>query len=196
MTDALLDATTAYWRQLAVASRRYVGRWREMVHRSAITLKLLTHEPTGAIIAAPTTSLPEYDWREAVTGTTATCGSAMPASALYALLRLGFTDEARAFIGWLSERLGDERDDDERRPRPAAGALRHRRQRARPTRSSSTTCAGTATPQPVRVGNAAVDQLQLDIYGELIDSVYLFNKYGPGISSTTRGATSSRSSNG
>lgn len=178
MTDALLDATTSYWRQWLKQSR-YTGRWREMVHRSAITLKLLTHEPTGAIVAAPTTSLPEYvgggrnwDYRYVWVRDAG--------FVLYALLRLGFTDEARAFIGWLSERIGRERRADH-----DLGPLRvlydidgevpgeeveldHLR--------------GYRDSRPVRVGNAAVEQLQLDIYGELIDSVYLFNKYGPGLS--------------
>ena len=178
MTDALLDATTTFWRRW-LGKSRYTGRWREMVHRSAITLKLLTHEPTGAIIAAPTTSLPEFvggsrnwDYRYVWVRDAG--------FVLYALLRLGFTDEARAFIGWLSERIGRERLEDH-----GLGPLRvlydidgnvpedeveldHLR--------------GYRDSRPVRVGNAAVEQLQLDIYGELIDSVYLFNKYGPGIS--------------
>lgn len=179
MTDALLDATTAYWRQW-LSQSRYTGRWRETVHRSAITLKLLTHEQTGAIIAAPTTSIPEsiggsrnwdyrYVWvRDA-------------GFSLYALLRLGFTDEARAFIGWLSERLGRERranhelgplrvlyDIDGNLPK-AEVELDH--------------LSGYRDSRPVRIGNAAVEQLQLDIYGDIIDSVYLFNKYGAGISS-------------
>ncbi len=128
VTDALLDATTSFWRDWLYQSR-YVGRWREMVHRSAITLKLLTHEPTGAIIAAPTTSIPEhiggsrnwdyrYVWmRDA-------------GFSMYALLRLGFIDEARSFTRWLSERLGHERDGDQELG-TAARALQHRRQ---PTR--------------------------------------------------------------
>lgn len=177
--DLLYRATTQFWRSW-IARSRYTGRWREMVERSAITLKLLTHEPTGAIIAAPTTSLPEnvggernwdyrYVWmRDA-------------GFSLYALLRLGFTEEANAFIGWLSKRLGrGDRDDDaglgplrvlydiDGNPPVDEVELDH--------------LSGYRDSQPVRVGNAAVNQLQLDIYGDLIDSVYLFNKYGAGIS--------------
>ncbi|MET0457015.1 MAG: glycoside hydrolase family 15 protein [Mycobacterium sp.] len=179
MTDALLDATTAYWRHW-LSQSSYVGRWREMVHRSAITLKLLTHEQTGAVIAAPTTSIPElvggsrnwdyrYVWvRDA-------------GFSLYALLRLGFTDEARAFIGWLSERLGDERDDSDDK-----GPLRvlYDIDGNVPTDEAELDhLSGYRDSRPVRIGNAAVEQLQLDIYGDIIDSIYLFNKYGPGISS-------------
>ena len=95
-----LEATIAFWRRW-LAGSRYAGRWREMVDRSALTLKLLTYQPTGAIVAAPTTSLPEqlgggriwdyrYTWlRDA-------------AFTLYALLTLGFTDEAASFMGWLA----------------------------------------------------------------------------------------------
>ncbi|MET0766594.1 MAG: glycoside hydrolase family 15 protein [Aeromicrobium sp.] len=176
-TAELFDATTAFWRSW-LSQSTYTGRWRERVNRSAITLKLLTHEPTGAIVAAPTTSLPEmiggdrnwdyrYVWmRDA-------------AFSLYALLRLGFTEEARAFMVWLSERLGEDEDhglgplrvmyDIDGNPPADEVELDH--------------LAGYRGSGPVRVGNAAVEQLQLDIYGEIIDSVYLFNKYGPGISS-------------
>ncbi len=176
-TETLFEATTSFWRTW-LAQSTYRGRWRETVNRSAITLKLLTHEPSGAIVAAPTTSLPEvvggdrnwdyrYVWmRDA-------------AFSLYALLRLGFTEEAKAFIVWLSERLGTDEDhglgplrvmyDIDGNPTPDEVELDH--------------LSGYRGSSPVRVGNAAVDQLQLDIYGELIDSVYLFNKYGDGISS-------------
>ena len=179
VTDTLLNATTAYWRHW-LSQSRYTGRWRETVHRSAITLKLLTHEQTGAVIAAPTTSIPEligggrnwdyrYVWvRDA-------------GFSLYALLRLGFTDEARAFIGWLSERLGDNSDDSSNK-----GPLRvlYDIDGNAPTEETVLDhLTGYRDSQPVRVGNAAVDQLQLDIYGDIIDSIYLFNKYGPGISS-------------
>jgi len=176
-TAALFDATTTFWRRW-LAQSTYRGRWRETVNRSAITLKLLTHEPSGAIVAAPTTSLPEviggdrnwdyrYVWmRDA-------------AFSLYALLRLGFTEEAKAFIVWLSQRLGEDQDhglgplrvmyDIDGRPTPDEVELDH--------------LSGYRGSGPVRIGNAAVEQLQLDIYGELIDSVYLFNKYGDGLSS-------------
>ena len=94
--------TVAYWRRWA-SRCTYPGRWREMVHRSALTLKLLTFEPTGAIVAAPTCSLPEsiggvrnwdyrYTWiRDA-------------AFTLYGLLRIGFTEEAARFRDWLKDR--------------------------------------------------------------------------------------------
>lgn len=176
-TQRLSDQTTRFWRDW-LGQSTYTGRWREMVDRSAITLKLLTHEPTGAIVAAPTTSLPEeiggernwdyrYVWiRDA-------------AFSLYALLRLGFTDEAGAFVQWLSERMGEDADrDDDLGPLRVVydidGNLPHE--------SELDHLRGYADSRPVRIGNGAVDQLQLDIYGELIDSVYLFNKYGPGIS--------------
>lgn len=176
-TQRLFDQTARFWRGW-LAQSTYAGRWREMVDRSAITLKLLTHEPTGAIIAAPTTSLPEeyggsrnwdyrYVWiRDA-------------AFSLYALLRLGFTDEAAAFVEWLSERMGAPESEDE-----DLGPLRvvYDIDGNLPHESELDHLRGYADSRPVRVGNGAVDQLQLDIYGELIDSVYLFNKYGPGIS--------------
>jgi len=102
-TREAFENTVAYWRKW-IGRSRYQGRWREMVHRSALTLKLLVYEPTGALVAAPTTSLPErlggdrnwdyrFTWiRDA-------------AFSLYALLRIGFTEEAEGFMSWLSERL-------------------------------------------------------------------------------------------
>jgi GH15 family glucan-1,4-alpha-glucosidase len=172
----LFDATVGFWRRW-LSQSTYRGRWREMVHRSALTLKLLTHEPTGAVVASPTLGLPEqigggrnwdyrYVWiRDA-------------AFSLYALLRLGFTQEAGAFMGWLADRLhsaaggvaGPLRvmysiDGDERLPEEVLGHLE-----------------GYQGSYPVQTGNSASGQRQLDISGELIDSVYLFNKYGSGIS--------------
>jgi GH15 family glucan-1,4-alpha-glucosidase len=170
------NRTVRFWRGW-LAHSRYRGRWREMVHRSALTLKLLTYRPTGAIVAAPTTSLPEhvggernwdyrYTWiRDA-------------AFSLYALLRLGFHEEAEAFMGWLGDRYR------ERRGR-ADGPLQIMYGidgRADLTEQTLDHFEGYAGSRPVRVGNAAAGQLQLDIYGELIDSVYLYNKYAQPIS--------------
>src|SRR5258706_6683871 len=97
--EELGDATVAFWRSWLSASR-YPGRWREVVHRSALTLKLLTYAPTGAIVAAPTTSLPEqvggernWDYRYVWVRDAAFC--------VYALLRLGFASEADAFVRFI-----------------------------------------------------------------------------------------------
>lgn len=170
----LFRQTVAYWRQW-LSQCTYRGRWREMVQRSALTLKLLTFEPTGAIVAAPTCSLPEgiggernwdyrYTWiRDA-------------AFTIYALLRIGFTQEAEQFMHWLEARCHELNPD---------GSLqimygidgRHALHE-----ETLSHLDGYKGSRPVRVGNGAYDQLQLDIYGELLDSVYLYNKYGSPIS--------------
>ncbi len=172
--DRLFRQTVAYWRQW-LSHCTYRGRWREMVQRSALTLKLLTFEPTGAIVASPTCSLPEgiggernwdyrYTWiRDA-------------AFTIYALLRIGFTEEAEQFMHWLEARCHELNPD---------GSLqimygidgRHRLHE-----ETLSHLDGYKGSRPVRVGNGAYDQLQLDIYGELLDSVYLYNKYGSPIS--------------
>ncbi len=174
-SDALFEETVAYWRGW-LRQCTYKGRWREMVERSALVLKLLTYEPTGAIIAAPTCSLPEelggvrnwdyrYTWiRDA-------------AFTLYALLRIGFTKEASRFMHWL-ESMIDPFDDDWRNIQIIYG-IDGRRQLDEITLDHLDGYRGS---RPVRIGNGAYDQLQLDIYGELMDSVYLFNRYGEPIS--------------
>jgi GH15 family glucan-1,4-alpha-glucosidase len=171
-TREAYERTIDYWRRW-LAQSRYRGRWREMVHRSALTLKLLTYEPTGAIVAAPTTSLPEliggernwdyrYTWiRDA-------------AFSLYGLLRLGFTEEAGAFMSWLTDRFR-EGVDTSGDPLQTMYGIDGGRELPEETLDHLEGYRGSA---PVRIGNAAAGQLQLDIYGELIDSVYLYNKYG------------------
>jgi GH15 family glucan-1,4-alpha-glucosidase len=170
----LFKLTVDYWRDW-LAHSTYAGRWREMVERSALVLKLLTFEPTGAIVAAPTCSLPEsiggtrnwdyrYTWiRDA-------------AFTLYGFLRIGLTEEAGSFIEWLSSRIHELNPD---------GSLqimygidgRHELKEEHLDHLN-----GYRGSRPVRIGNSAYNQLQLDIYGELMDSIYLYNKYGTQIS--------------
>jgi GH15 family glucan-1,4-alpha-glucosidase len=181
-TGNAFEATVKYWRRWLDQSR-YRGRWREEVHRSALTLKLLTYAPTGALVAAPTTSLPEqlggernwdyrYTWiRDA-------------AFSLYALLRLGFSEEAAAFMSWLTDRTREWRI-------TASGPLQIMYGidgRAELPEIEHPSWSGYSDSAPVRIGNAAADQRQLDIYGELIDSVYLYNKYGAPIFHETWGS--------
>ncbi|MGI5240362.1 glycoside hydrolase family 15 protein [Dactylosporangium sp. CA-139066] len=171
------EATVAFWRRWLSASR-YRGRWRETVHRSALTLKLLTYAPTGAIVAAPTTSLPEriggernWDYRYVWIRDAAFCA--------YALLRLGFSGEAEAFMTFLSDRTA-RHDDSPSGPLQIMYGIDGRTDL--PERELDH-LAGYQGSSPVRIGNAAADQLQLDIYGALIDSVYLYDKWGQPISS-------------
>ncbi|WP_438290594.1 glycoside hydrolase family 15 protein [Streptomyces sp. HUAS TT7] len=171
------EATVRFWRHWLSRSQ-YHGRWREMVHRSALALKLLTYAPTGAIIAAPTTSLPEqlggernWDYRYVWVRDAAFC--------VYALLRLGFTSEAEAFMGFISEH-GIMRGTKETGPLQIMYGIDGRCDLPEYELRHFEGYLGSA---PVRVGNAATGQLQLDIYGALIDSVYLYDKWGQSISS-------------
>ena len=173
-TDNLFKSTVEYWRKW-LSKSNYKGRWREMVERSALALKLLTFEDTGAIVAAPTCSLPEdlggvrnwdyrYTWiRDA-------------AFTLYGLLRIGFTEEAGQFMGWVEQCTKNLNADGsiqimygiDGRLDLAEETLDH--------------LDGYKGSKPVRIGNGAYGQFQLDIYGELIDAIYLYDKYGTPIS--------------
>ena len=170
------ESTVAFWRRW-LAQSRYRGRWREMVNRSALALKLLTYQPTGAMVAAPTTSLPEQlggarNWDYRYTWIRDTAFS------LYALLRLGFADEAAAFMDWLTDRFR-ERAGTDSGPLQIMYGIDGSAELPEELLDHLEGYRGSA---PVRIGNEAADQLQLDIYGELIDSVYLYNKYGTPIS--------------
>lgn len=175
-TDDQFDSTVGYWRRWS-ARMTYTGRWREMVERSALALGLLTDERTGGVLAAGTTSLPEvvggsrnwdyrYVWvRDA-------------AFAVYALSELGYRAEADAFTSWVEARVAScepgssaplsplyDLDGNESIPEQH---LEHWQ--------------GYRDSRPVRIGNGASDQVQMDIYGEVIDSLYLADKYGNGLS--------------
>jgi GH15 family glucan-1,4-alpha-glucosidase len=170
-------STVAYWRRW-LSQSRYRGRWREMVHRSALTLKLLTYAPTGAIVAAPTTSLPEqlggernWDYRYVWIRDAAFC--------VYALLRLGFTGEAKAFMQFVTRYISP----GDGNPSGPLQIMYGIDGRTELTEHELPHLEGHQKSAPVRVGNAAADQLQLDIYGALIDSIYLYDKWAEPISS-------------
>ncbi|MBT1707758.1 glycoside hydrolase family 15 protein [Fulvivirgaceae bacterium PWU5] len=161
--NTLYDETINFWRHW-ISQSTYRGRWTEIVHRSAITLKLLTSYEHGSMVAAATFGLPEtiggvrnwdyrYTWiRDA-------------AFTMYAFLRLGFTEEATAFLHWIHARTEE-------------GKLylmytidgRHEL-----TERELPHLEGYKGSRPVRIGNGAQEQLQLDIYGELIDTIYIYN---------------------
>ena len=168
--EALFQQTVKFWRSW-LAHSTYRGRWRERVERSALVLKLLTFEPTGAIIAAPTTSLPEaiggsrnWDYR---------FGWLRDAAfTVYAFLRLGFTTEAAGFVEWMRNYVAKHRRAGEKlqplftiwgESQIPEQILDH--------------WEGYRGSRPVRIGNAAAKQYQSDIYGEVMDALYLYNKY-------------------
>ncbi len=166
--------TARFWKTW-IAKSKYKGRWREMVNRSALMLKLLISREHGSLIAAPTFSLPEniggvrnwdyrFTWLRDATFT------------LYALIRLGFVEEAETFINWLKGRLSD---DAERGPLQVMYGIDGRQKLDELTLDHLN---GYENSRPVRIGNAAYQQLQLDIYGEMMDAIYLANKYGDPIS--------------
>jgi GH15 family glucan-1,4-alpha-glucosidase len=173
VSDAFKE-TVNFWRRW-IARSTYNGRWREVVNRCALTLKLLTSHAHGSIIAAPTFGLPEqiggirnwdyrYTWIRDASFT------------LYGLMRLGFTEEAAAFMRWLEARCGELEPDGFLQPMYRIDGRHDIPEVVLPH------LAGYFGSKPVRIGNAAHRQLQLDITGELMDAVYLFDKYGEPIS--------------
>ena len=171
--ERLLEQTTRYWQDwLAMGS--YRGRWREAVERSAITLKLMTYSPTGAMVAAPTTGLPEqaggernwdyrYTWiRDASFST-------------FALLHLGFIDEAAALSTWVRDRIEDRAG----RDGPPLSIMYRVDGSSDLKEESLDHLDGYMGSKPVRIGNGAADQLQLDIYGEAIDSIRALDQVVP-----------------
>ena len=174
LLDQRFRDTVQFWKAW-ISKSKYKGRWREVVQRSALVLKLLISREHGSLIAAPTFSLPEsiggvrnwdyrFTWLRDASFT------------LYALIRLGFVDETEAFIDWLRGRLSD---DAQRGPLQVMYGVDGRQDLEE---ISLDQFCGYENSQPVRIGNAAYQQLQLDIYGEMMDSIYLANKYGKPIS--------------
>jgi GH15 family glucan-1,4-alpha-glucosidase len=174
VVDKSLFDTIHYWRHW-LSHSQYKGRWLEAVNRSALFLKLMTTKKYGSIIASPTFGLPEHigsnkNWdyrfiwiRDA-------------AFSLYALIRLGFTREAGEFIHWMEKQCPDVR-------RPGELSLMYSIRGGKDLNEIELDhLEGYRGSKPVRIGNAAYRQLQLDIYGELIDSIYLYNKFGEAIS--------------
>ena len=166
--------TIDYWKRW-VSKSGYKGRWMEMVHRSALVLKMLISQTHGSIIAAPTFALPEeiggernwdyrYTWIRDSSFT------------IYALLKLGYRKEAREFIKWVEQQCNDIGN---------AGRLSLMYGidgRKDLFEKELTHLEGYEGSSPVRIGNAAYEQVQLDIYGELLDAVYLYDKHGEPIS--------------
>jgi GH15 family glucan-1,4-alpha-glucosidase len=168
----LFDETVDFWESW-IGQSTYSGRWREELNRSAITLKLMTYAPSGGLVAAPTAGLPEqvggernwdyrYTWiRDA-------------SFSVYSLLGMGFKDEAAALGRWLRDRVDEQAGG-------GGGPLNIMYRIDGSSDLSEETLPhweGYRGSAPVRIGNGAADQLQLDIYGEAMDSIYFADKHG------------------
>ncbi|KAJ1916104.1 hypothetical protein H4219_003975 [Mycoemilia scoparia] len=169
LIEDLIEDTVLFWFKWIQGSK-YRGRWRETMERSALTLKLLTYEPTGAVVAAPTFSIPEHvggtrnwDYRYVWIRDSA--------FTMYAFMRLGLTKEADHYMNFIDTLFRNRNKD---------GGLQImytiRGEKEIPE-TELNHLEGYRQSRPVRIGNGAADHLQLDIYGELMDSIYLYNKY-------------------
>jgi len=169
VSDIFKD-TVNFWRTW-IGRSQYAGRWRETVNRSALVLKLLVDQTHGSLIAAPTFGLPEeiggernwdyrYTWIRDASFT------------VFALVRLGYSEEAGAFMRWIHDRCMDLNPDGSLQVMYGHDGTKILTEQTLPHLE------GYRGSSPVRIGNGAYNQLQLDIYGELMDAVYLYNKYG------------------
>lgn len=169
-----LRSNINYWKSWCESST-YSGRWKSIIIRSALVLKMLTSAKYGSLVAAPTFGLPEeiggernwdyrYTWIRDASFT------------VYCLLSLGYTREARNFIDWVEHKCFDVKE------RTVMQIMYKLDGHKKITEKKLTNFEGYKKSKPVRIGNAAFKQLQLDIYGELLDAVYLYDRHGEPIS--------------
>jgi GH15 family glucan-1,4-alpha-glucosidase len=163
-----IDDSEAWWGEWA-SRISYEGGWQDAVIRSLLTLKALTYAPTGGIVAAPTTSLPEalggvrnWDYRY--------CWLRDSTFTLYALMLAGLADEAKAWREWLLRAVAGQ----PKQMQILYGVAGERRI----SEQELPWLAGYQGARPVRIGNAAVEQFQLDVYGEVMDTLHLGRRIG------------------
>ena len=169
-----IKKTTTYWREW-ISKCSYDGDFQSHVTRSALTLKLMTSSEFGSTIAAATFSLPEkiggsrnYDYRFTWVRDAA--------FTMYAFMRLGFFEESQEFMRWIQERIETDLSED------VELQIMYKIDGSKDLEEKEIDFEGYKKSAPVRIGNAATDQIQMDIFGELMDTIYLFDKYGEPIS--------------